>query len=74
MTDPLVTYAEAAAMCGVPEATVRQWKSRGHLTPAKTTPRACFGGKQLWFYASDVLRADNEARNYPGGRKRKDAA
>lgn len=56
-----------AGAVGVPECTVRQWKSRHRLNPA-----ARIHGRPL-FTAEAVLAADEHARTTPGGRHRKDA-
>ena len=66
--DELLTYTEAAALCGVDETTVRQWRSRHYLTPAH------WDGQRLLFRREDVLAADEKARSEPRGRKRKKAA
>lgn len=68
MTEELLHYDEAAALVGVAEATVRQWRSRHYLTPA-----ARIHGRPL-FTAEAVLAADEHARNARGGRHRKDHA
>ncbi len=68
MTDELLHYDQAAALVGVRECTVRQWKSRHRLNPA-----ARIHGRPL-FTAEAVLAADEHARTTPGGRHRKDAA
>ncbi len=68
VTDELLTYDQAAALVGVPECTVRQWKSRHRLEPA-----ARIHGRPL-FTAEAVIAADEHARTTPGGRHRKDAA
>lgn len=67
MPDELVTYTEAAAMCGVPEETVRQWRSRRYLTPAGRI------GRRLLFRPAEVRAANEAALAWPGGRKRKSA-
>lgn len=61
----LIGYAEAARLVGVEEATVRQWRSRRHLTPV-----AVDKGRPL-FRPEDVQRANREALDCPGGRHRK---
>jgi predicted site-specific integrase-resolvase len=63
----LLNYAEAAELVGVPETTVRQWRSRHHLDPVGTHHGL------LLFRKEDVLRANREAMECPGGRKRKGA-
>ena len=68
MPEPLLNYTEAADLCGVPEPTVRQWRSRRYLTPAG------WDGHRLLFRREDVLAADEKARSEPRGRKRHDAA
>jgi len=66
MTD-LLTYAEAAELVGVPEATVRQWRSRRHLAPVAVDRGV------LLFRREDVERANREAMDCPAGRPRKGA-
>lgn len=51
--DDLLTVAEAATDCHVTEAAIRQWKRRGHLTPAAHDHL----GRPL-FHGIDVLRAE----------------
>lgn len=64
----LLNYAEAAELVGVPETTVRQWRSRRHLAPVALDSRGL-----LLFLREDVLRANQEAMDCPAGRKRKRA-
>ncbi|MGY1773520.1 MerR family transcriptional regulator [Blastococcus sp. SYSU D00813] len=55
--EDLIDYPEAARLAGVPEPTVRQWKSRHHLDPAGKDAR----GRPL-FRPIDVLRAEARTR------------
>ena len=59
----LIDYPEAARLAGVPETTVRQWKSRHHLVPSGKDER----GRPL-FRPIDVLRAEAATRRL--GRRR----
>ena len=54
----LLGYADAATLAGVDAATVRQWKARGHLTPAGLDE----SGRPL-FRGIDVLRAEAKTRH-----------
>jgi hypothetical protein len=60
--EDLVDYTGAAELAGVPEGTVRQWKSRHHLEPA------AMDGRRPLFRKIDVLRA--EAATERLGRRR----
>jgi hypothetical protein len=60
-----LSYPEAATYIGLPEATVRQWKSRHALNPAGVDDNG-----RLRFRPIDVLRAEAKARIAPQGRKR----
>lgn len=62
--EDLVYYPVAAEIAGVPETTVRQWKSRRHLHPA------AWDGKRPLFRPLDVLRAEAQAHATPQGRRR----
>lgn len=61
----LIDYPEAARLAGVPEPTVRQWKSRHRLDPTGRDER----GRPL-FRPIDVLRAEARTRLDGRGRKR----
>jgi DNA-binding transcriptional MerR regulator len=61
--EDLISVAEAAALAGVTEAAVRQWKRRGHLHPAGADE----DGRPL-FTGIAVLRA--EAKTRKGARRR----
>lgn len=50
--EPLMNYTEAAAMCGVPEEAVRQWRSRRYLKPAD------YDGQRPLFRPTDVRAVD----------------
>ncbi len=63
--DDRVTYVEAATIAGVPEATVRQWKSRHDLEPVGIGDDG-----RLLFVPMDVLRAEAKTRTANTGRKR----
>ena len=54
----LLSYSDAATLAGVSEATVRQWKTRGHLEPAGMDDF----GRPL-FHGIDVLRAEARTRH-----------
>ena len=60
--EDLIDYPKAAELAGVPEATVRQWKSRHHLNPA------AYDGRKPLFHPIDVLRAEAATRHL--GRRR----
>lgn len=60
--EDLVDYPAAAKLSGVPEGTVRQWKSRHHLDPAG------WDGRRPLFRPIDVLRAEAATRHL--GRRR----
>lgn len=53
-----LTYEQAALVAGVPAETLRQWKSRGHLTPCGRDTDG-----RLLFYGIDVLRAEAKTRH-----------
>lgn len=55
--EDLIDYGKAAELAGVEEATVRQWKSRGHLHPAT------YEGRRPLFHPIDVLRAEAATRH-----------
>lgn len=57
--DDLIDYSYAATLAGVNEATVRQWKRRGHLHPAGMDEF----GRPL-FTGIDVLRAEAKTRRH----------
>lgn len=60
--EDLVDYSTAAKLAGVPETTVRQWKSRHHLEAS------AMDGRRPMFRPIDVLRAEAATRHL--GRRR----
>lgn len=64
-----LSYPEAATFVGVPEATVRQWKSRHHLEPVEKDDNGRFRFRPI-----DVLRAEAATRQTRAGRRRKMSA
>ena len=65
--EDLVDYAQAAELVGLPEATVRQWKSRHTLVPA------AMDGRHPLFRPIDVLRAEAATAATRQGRRRQAA-
>lgn len=53
----LITVEAAAEHCGVRPVTIRQWVSRGHLTPIGRGPNG-----RLLFNVLDVARAEQATR------------
>lgn len=56
--DNLVSTAEAATHTGRSEAAIRQWRSRGHITPADIDTN----GRPL-YRLIDILRAERDTRH-----------
>jgi hypothetical protein len=56
--ETLLTTDQAAALAGVNPATVRSWKSRGHLVAASYDP----AGRPL-FLGIDVAKAEHATRH-----------
>jgi excisionase family DNA binding protein len=60
--DDLVTAVQAASMCGVKPATIRQWVSRGHLTSDHRS------GRRDFYRAGDVLAAQARVNHHKQAR------
>ena len=63
--DALVTTNDAASVCGVDASTIRQWASRGHLTPSGLDER-----NRPLYRLIDVLRVARDTRQRAMGRGR----
>lgn len=57
--ESLVTTTQAANLAGVTAATIRSWRSRGHLIPSQVDP----GGRPLYRWI-DVARAERRTRDH----------
>jgi hypothetical protein len=61
----LVTYGEASAQLGVPEATVRDWRRRELIFPAEF-----MAGSRPLFSLAEVWNVERVTRNGQGARRR----